>query len=285
MPVTRPTVRPVLRLAAAAAAVALVGCADPEYDLSTPEKALDSAARMVEDGRADLLPRLIDLKPREITFDDGVTEESAIEDVKGKLGEMLGRLWRVSTKLNERFETEVRKELELAAEKAKKAAEGRPDAGFDIGEVLTGFMVDPFRFLKDGRERLAAEDLSDGTAALLWDDEPVFGGAISMVETGDGWKFTFPAEIAQGSDFWPQTRQEWAVVAAMMLGIENSLKDFERELDGNSFRSLRQASERVGRILAESVAVQSIIYAGMKRPRSEGGGGEASAEAGAGESR
>lgn len=264
-----------IRLVAAAAVVALVGCADPEYDLSTPEKALDSAAKMVEDGRADLLPRLIDLKPRDITFDDGVTEESAIEDVKGKLGEMLGRLWRVSTKLNDRFEAEVRKELELAAEKAKKAAEGRPD----IGEILTGFMVDPFRFLKDGRGRLAAEDLSDGTAALLWDDEPVFGGAISMVETGDGWKFTFPAEVAQGSDFWPQTRQEWAVVAAMMLGIDNSLKDFERELDGNSFRSLRQASERVGRILAESVAVQSIIYAGMKRPR-EGG-----SEAGTAESR
>ena len=265
-----------IRLLAAAALVALAGCADPEYDLSTPEKALDSAAKMVEDGRADLLPRLIDLKPRDLEFDDGVTEASAIEDVKGKLGEMLGRLWRVSTKLNDRFEAEVRKELELAAEKAKKAAEDRPD----IGEILTGFMVDPFRFLKDGRGRLAAEDLSDGTAALLWDEEPVFGGAISMVETDDGWKFTFPAEVAQGSDFWPQTRQEWAVVAAMMLGIENSLKDFERELDGNSFRSLRQASERVGRILAESVAVQSIIYAGMKRPRTAEGPGAAEAEAG-----
>jgi hypothetical protein len=264
-----------IRLLAVAATVALAGCADPEYDLSTPEKALDSAAKMVEDGRADLLPRLIDLKPRDLEFDDGVTEASAIEDVKGKLGEMLGRLWRVSTKLNERFESEVRKELALAAERAKGAAAGRPD----IGEILTGFMVDPFRFLKDGRDRLTAEDLSDGTAALLWDDEPVFGGVISMVETGDGWKFAFPAEVAQGSDFWPQTRQEWAVVAAMMLGIENSLEDFERELDGNSFRSLQQASERVGRILAESVAVQSIIYAGMKRPR------EDPAEAPAGESR
>lgn len=268
-----------VRLLAASVIVAIAGCADPEYDLSTPEKALDAAAKMVEDGRADLLPKLVDLKPRDITFDDGVTEESAIEDVKGKLGEMLGRLWRVSTKLNARFESEVRKELELAAERAKGAVAGGPD----IGEILTGFMVDPFKFLKDGRGRLAAEDLSDGTAALLWDEEPVFGGAISMVETGDGWKFTFPAEVVQGSDFWPQTRQEWAVVAAMMLGIENSLKDFERELDGNSFRSLQQASERVGRILAESVAVQSIIYAGMKRPRGEGGG--ASSEAKSGESR
>ena len=63
-----------IRLLAAAALVALAGCADPEYDLSTPEKALDSAAKMVEDGRADLLPRLIDLKPRDLEFDDGVTD-------------------------------------------------------------------------------------------------------------------------------------------------------------------------------------------------------------------
>jgi len=267
------------RLACLAAALVPVGCADPEYDLSTPEKALDAASRMVEEGRADLLPQLIDLKPRDITFDDGVTEASAIEDVKGKLGEMLGRLWRVSTKLNERFEADVRKELERAAAKAKEAAGAPAPGGPDIGEVLSGFMVDPFRFLKDGRERLSAEDLSDGTAALLWDDEPVFGGAISMVESDEGWKFTFPAEVVQGSEFWPQTRQEWAVVASMMLGIENSLKDFESELDRDAFRSLQQASERVGRILAESVAVQSIIYAGMKRPR------EGSVEAGAGEGR
>jgi hypothetical protein len=261
--------------AALALALALGGCRKPRYDTSTPEAAIDSMARMVQDGRVEMLPTMLFVEARDVEFADGVTEASAIEDVKGKLGEMLGRLWRVSTKLNERFESEVRKELALAAERAKGAAAGRPD----IGEILTGFMVDPFRFLKDGRDRLTAEDLSDGTAALLWDDEPVFGGVISMVETGDGWKFTFPAEVAQGSDFWPQTRQEWAVVAAMMLGIENSLEDFERELDGNSFRSLQQASERVGRILAESVAVQSIIYAGMKRPR------EGPAEAPAGESR
>jgi len=269
--------RPTLAALCAAAALLGGGCADPEYDLSTPERSLDAARKMVEEGRADLLPRLVEIKARDITFADGVTEASAIGDVKGKLGDMLGRLWRVSTKLNRRFEGEVAKEVALAAEKAR----GKAPAGFDIGERLTGFMIDPFAFLADGRGRLSAEDLSDGTAALLWDDEPLFGGALSMVETGEGWKVTFPAELVQGSEFWPQTRQEWAVVAAMMLAVENGLKDFERELDGGSFRSLRQASERVGRILAESVVVQSVIFAGMKRPKPEGkpAGGTASAEA------
>ena len=51
----------------------------------------------------------------------------------------------------------------------------------------------------------------------------------------------------------------------MMLGIENSLSDFEREIDRGEFRSLSHASERAGRLLGESVIVQSIIYGMMKR--------------------
>ncbi|MBL9149113.1 MAG: hypothetical protein JNM94_10515, partial [Phycisphaerae bacterium] len=87
----------------------------------------------------------------------------------------------------------------------------------------------------------------------------------SMIETDDGWRVTVPIELARQSGFWPETREEWAVVAYMMLGVENSLKDFERELDDGKFRTLRQASERIGRLIGESVVVQSIIYASMKQ--------------------
>ncbi|MED5507274.1 MAG: hypothetical protein VX684_05485, partial [Planctomycetota bacterium] len=108
------------------------------------------------------------------------------------------------------------------------------------------------------------EDMYDGTAAVLFDDEPVLGGLLSMVETGDGWKVAVPVQYAQTSDFWPQTRYEWSVIASMMVAIENSLNDFEREVDRGRFRSLSHASERAGRLLGESVVVQSIIYAMMK---------------------
>ena len=38
----------------------------------------------------------------------------------------------------------------------------------------------------------------------------------------------------------------------MMLAVENALTDFEAELDGGSFRSLRDASERAGRLVEEA---------------------------------
>ena len=71
----------------------------------------------------------------------------------------------------------------------------------------------------------------------------------------------------QGQEFWPQTREEWAVLASMMLAVENSLIDFERELDSGKFKTLQQATERIGRLLGESVVVQSVIYFSMKKPR------------------
>jgi hypothetical protein len=239
--------------------VCVGGCEDPEYDTSTPEAVLVATQKMIEDGRADLLPTLIDLKARDIEFADGVTEASAINDVKLKLGEMLGRLWRVSIKLKDRWPEDLKKEA-LAA---KAAAQARVSA--DIGDRLSEVFADPFEFLTRERENLTAEDMSDGTGSILWKGEPLWEGAISMVETDDGWRVTFPIEFARQSGFWPETREEWAVVAYMMLGIENSLKDFERELDSGKFRNLRQASERVGRLIGESVVVQSIIYASMKQ--------------------
>ena len=111
----------------------------------------------------------------------------------------------------------------------------------------------------------------DGTAAVLVDDEPAFGGFVSMIETDDGWRIAVPVQYAQSSEFWPQTRHEWSVIASMLLGIENSLSDFEKELNRGGFRSLAHASERAGRLLGESVIVQSVIYGMMKRGDEEEG--------------
>jgi hypothetical protein len=51
----------------------------------------------------------------------------------------------------------------------------------------------------------------------------------------------------------------------MMLAVENSLDMFEAELDADKFKTLDQATERVGRLLGESVIVQSVIYASMAK--------------------
>lgn len=265
-----------LACALGAALLALGGCSDPRYDTSTPEKTLDAAKQMIADGRADLLPSLIEIKARDITFDDGVTEASAIQDVKTKLGDMLGRLWRVSQKLHDRWPSAVEKEVAVAkASLASSKGSLGPTRGTDIGEFLSRAMAAPFVYLTETRERLHAEDLTDGTASLSWDGE-TWQAPVLLVETSDGWRVSVPERLVQGNEMWPQTRQEWAVIAYMMLGIENSLKDFERELDAGSFRDLRQASERVGRLIGESVVVQGIIYATMK-PKAKAEGATAAA--------
>ncbi|MCH2144841.1 MAG: hypothetical protein MK082_06805 [Phycisphaerales bacterium] len=232
------------------------GCSDPTYDTSTPQAAIDSMQAMLEDERPDLLPDLLYVEPRPITFDDGVTEASAIEDVRAKLSDMLAQLWRVARRLQSEFPDEV-------VEEGERTMVSFTDDAF--GDWFGAVLADPFAVLQEQRDRIVVEDMYDGTAAVLIDDDPAFGGFVSMIETPDGWRISLPVQYAQSSEFWPQTRYEWSVIASMLLGIENSLSDFESELNRGGFRSLAHASERAGRLLGESVIVQSVIYGMMKR--------------------
>ena len=251
-----PMAYPRFMLTSVAACALLAGCSKPEYDTSTPEKALQAVQKMLSDGRPELLPTMIDIPARDIAFDDGVTEASAIGEVKGKAGDMLARLWRVSRKIKQRFPAELEKEGDLGVTQLR---------GRDLQGLARRIVADPFAYIESQREKLAAEDLGDGTAALDWEGEPLFGGTVTMVERGDGWKFAVPVEVLRSSQYWPDTRHEWAVLASMMLAIENSLIDFEAEIDDGRIKSLREAGERVGRLVGESVVVQSVIYAMMKR--------------------
>ena len=255
----RASIRPLIFLLPAATLL-LAGCERPEYDTSTPDALLDSVQRAVKDGRPEDLPQFIEIAARDITFDDGVTEASAIGDVKGKLSDMLGQLGRVSSKLKSRFVAELTK--------PKKQTElERISDRFGFGPIVERAITDPFAVLDESRSKLKSEDLGDGTATLTFNDKPVVGGFLALVETSDGWRVTVPVELVQSNDYWPQTRHEWAVLASLLLGVENSLAMFEKELDQGKFKNMNQASERVGRLLGESVVVQSVIYASMKGKR------------------
>lgn len=235
-----------------------IGCGSDSIDTSTPQKAIDAIVAMIQEGHPEGLPGMIEIPARDVTFDDGVTEASAIGNVKDKAGDMLKQLWRVSGKVKTRFAAELAKETNAGLNFA--AGEG-----FDYRAIAKQVLGDPLGFLVVQKDRLTVEDMGDGTAAILIDGEPALGGLISMVETGEGWRVRLPIESLRTNKYWPDTRHEWSVVASMMLGIENSLNDFEGEFDEGKIRSLREAGERVGRLVGESVVAQSVIYAMMKR--------------------
>ena len=237
----------------------LTGCGREDYDTSTPEAVLASARAMVENGDADRLPELIHFEARDIEFDDGVTEASAIEEVKAKLAELMGRLWVIGEELQARFPGESMDTLDEAVEMVD--AEGGGDWTDIVGQILTN----PYEFLDEGEDRIEILDLGDGTAAVLWDDEPAWGGFVAMLETDDGWRASVPIELVRDTEYWPQTRWEWSVVASMLLSIENALEDFENDVRADRFRTLSQAAASAGRIVGESAVVQAIIYGMMKR--------------------
>ena len=248
--------RPVRLLAAILLLGLVSGCGKPDYDTATPEAALDSAVAMVRDGHAELLPGLVDIPARPVTFDDGVTEASAIAEVKAKAGSMLARALRTADALRTRFPGEAAKELKNATKKTSKGAR----------DQIAAALADPAGWLQAQRPRLKATDLGDGTAALTLDGQPVLAGVLTLTSTDGGWRFRVPVEVLRESPYWPDTRPEWSVIASMMLAVEHAMEDFQRDLDRGKITSLDMASSRVGRLVGESVAVQSVIYAMMKRP-------------------
>jgi hypothetical protein len=231
----------------------LVSCSKPQYDDSSPQSALDSMYKMIEDNRPEQLGTLVYIQPRQITYEDGVTEASAIDNVTEKAGDMLGRMIRVAKKIRERFPEDVDKALEEAGPSVRV-----DDAGINLSRLI----ADPFGLLDEQRARFTVEDLGDGTAAILIDGKPALGLGLQMKEIDGRWKIDIPIDLLQ--KWRPDTRQEWSVLASMMLSMENALKAFEAELDDNQFRDLQQAGFRVGRLLGERVFVQVVIYQGMK---------------------
>lgn len=235
---------------------AALGCKKPKFNTSTPEDMLDAATEMVAQNHAEYLPTLLDIPARDITFDDGVTEASAIDEVKLKAGDMLARLVRVAGELRDRFPKQVDKEIKIVLGKGRNAS---------VRDIAVAAIADPAAWLTAQRALLTATDLGDETAALNFDGQPIFAGALTLTQTAEGWRVRFPIELVRSSKYWPDSREEWAIVASMMLAVENALKDFERDLNSGSIKNLDAASSRVGRLIGESVVAQSIIYSMMKR--------------------
>ena len=239
---------------------AALGCKKPKFNTSTPEDMLDAATEMVAQNHAEYLPTLLDIPARDITFDDGVTEASAIDEVKLKAGDMLARLVRVAGELRDRFPKQVDKEIKIVLGKGRNAS---------VRDIAVAAIADPATWLTAQRALLTATDLGDETAALNFDGQPIFAGALTLTQTAEGWRVRFPIELVRSSKYWPDSREEWAIVASMMLAVENALKDFERDLNSGAIKNLDAASSRVGRLIGESVVAQSIIYAMMKRDGDE----------------
>ena len=235
---------------------AVLGCKKPKFNTNTPDDMLDAATEMVTKNHAEYLPTLIEIPARDVTFDDGVTEASAISEVKAKAGDMLARLVRVAGVLRDRFPKQVDKEIKTVLGKGNKAS---------TRDLAIAAIADPAAWLTAQRKLLTTTDLGDGTAALSFDGQPIFAGALTLTEPSDGWRIRFPVELVSSSKYWPDSREEWAVVASMMIAVENALKDFERDLQSGAIKNLDAASSRVGRLIGESVVAQSIIYAMMKR--------------------
>ncbi len=246
--------RPILVGLAVAAVAILSGAAllvfspdrpRPVYPASTPEDVLDAAVAMIEDGRPELLPTLIDAPSPEF------------RSVLNRLGELLAGLRDLAQALEAKFPEQVAA-LRSAPPPAALSAGGAPE--LDEG-ALVRLMADPFSWLVDTRDRLETTPLGEDGAAILVDGAPAFGLGVTMRRNESGqWRIVPPLGLPMLSRFMPQNRDEWSIVASMVTVVDNALRDLARDVRRGRCDSLDQAVQLAGEKAWPPLAICYFAY-------------------------
>jgi hypothetical protein len=266
------------------------------YDASTADAALDSARQMIESGDAARLVELIYAEgAAERSFlnqfgrvlgaldDLGAAVEKRFPEelrqfredadraaAEGRTSPILSRL--VAAGRGERRSSSFgtarinREGLTLDTGAPAPARRGgaaemltRPRSDSErevINGVIKTLLVDPFRWLDEGRARLTTVSISDDTVGLLWDGKailPPFG--LSMIRRDGRWFLVPPTSFPIVSRAMPRTEDEWFVWGSMLKTLENVVVDLTAEVESGGVRNLTDLADTA----VEKAAIPAML--------------------------
>ncbi len=266
-------VRPILLLAALVSAMLLPGCGrpPPRYSQQSPQAVLESAAAMVRDGQAQELTRLV--------FADSVE----LRAVLNRVGDLLGSLQRLARAVARQMPEEVAAlqaappdastgsllQSLTAASRApnQKGATPRGDAGGPDGppaavrNALQTLFADPFGWVQRNAARVTTVPISDEVAAVQVDGQPVLAPiGLTMQRSGDDWFIVLPLNLPGVSQYLPETRSEWSIIASLVRVGKGVIDELADEVEGGRIRTLEALSRRAGEKAFGPAAMVFIVY-------------------------
>lgn len=242
------------------------------FPASNPDQMLDSMAEMVQRGEAGRLVELIEIAPPE---DDSI-DRDRMGDVYARLGRVLDAAQRLADASADAFPSEIerlRTEMEREGTPSLLAsvlgsARGGPNAlGMGPGtspaqrertsRALSALLVDPYRALERGRDRISTATVNDTTVALLWDNRPILPplGLIAREQPDGRWNVVPPTSLPMVRRVLPRTESEYAIWGSLLTTAENVLVDLEREVRSGKHASLKD--------VADSAIEKAIVPMGM----------------------
>ncbi len=242
------------------------------YPASTPEEMLDSMTAMVTAGEAGRLPELIEIAPP----DDTTTDRERMADLYIRLGRVLEAAGDLTDTAADQFEPEIvqlREEIERgevpslmgSLADAARSSGGGVNLGFGGGpqgretasRSVAALLVDPYRQLAEGRDRITTTPIDADTVALLWDGYPAippFGLLVRRQDDGV-WKLVPPTQIPMIQRVLPRTESEYQIWGSLLATLENLLVDLEKGVRSGRIKSIEG--------LASKAIESAIVPMGM----------------------
>ncbi len=229
----------------------------PIYSQATPTDVIRSAAQMVKDNRADLLPNLL------------YAENDEMRRLYRALGTFLKHTQELAQSLQTKFPEEVNKLKKQGEEAAKKgqattlfgqlaqaqsrSRRGPPDKSQQeaFNAALKRIFVDPYGSLDDGVERLSTTPINDDVAAIMVDGKPMLaplGLTMRRVKTDDReiWAVVPPLNIPGVANFVPKTKEEFQIWGSLIKTFDNVVVDLTKDVNSGAMKSLDDVSKKAG---------------------------------------
>jgi len=243
----------------------------PAYSQATPNDVIRSAAQMVKDNRADLLPNLL------------YAENDEMRRLYRAVGTFLKHTQELAQSLQTKFPEEVNKLKKQAEEAAKKgqattlfgqiaqsqsrARRGPPDKSQQdaFNAALKRIFIDPYGSLDDGVERLSTTPINDDVVAIMVDGKPMLaplGLTMRRVKTDDRemWAVVPPLNIPGVANFVPKSKDEFQIWGSLIKTLDNVVVDLTKDVKSGAMKSLDDVSKKAGEKALAPAAMVMFAY-------------------------
>jgi len=243
-----------------------------EYSQATPEDVLASAIQMVRDGNTERLADLI--------YADNVEYRSTLT----RLGHLFGTMQDLGKEMARAFP----KDVAAARDRLKAEMEGKSSGlatalmtanpngplRIEMGsspedrkaqeqqfqDFTTRLFADPFGWLDSAGARLSVERIADDAAVIKFDKEPLLGGVFTIRKQDERWWFVLPLNLPGVSQYAPQTRNEWAIVASLIRVIDNAMAELRGDIATGKAANVKRVSELAGEKAFIPAAIVFVMY-------------------------
>jgi hypothetical protein len=239
------------------------------YPQGTPQEVLTSARAMVLKGDANRLPDLI------------YADDDNMRAFLNELGQVLGSLQALALAVAETYPEEIaalRTEADSAAKsghassfiqrlagqagmsrRARRAQDPQESRKL-FDNAAKELFADPYGWIERSEGRLSVQTITDDTAAILWDNKPVFGVGLTMRADGDKWYIALPTTAPGISRVIPKTDEAWEVMGSLMDVFDNTIKDLTKDVRAGRAAKLDDLARTAGEKAFIPAAIVVLAY-------------------------